>query len=132
MVNPGLLAGETRRRRRKQITCFLTGSTPTCVTLLDILCVVQRCGPSHVSQGSYTPWFTQFQCLFHEESLLIHDHIEGSWPEWCISSMIYSRDTPFWSETLDIGLYNSSKLKYVRSEVKHLSSAPSNLFQFSR
>ena len=26
---------------------------------------------------------------------------EGSQPEWCISSMIYSRDTPFWSETLN-------------------------------
>ena len=29
-------------------------------------------------------------------------HIEGFQPEWCISSMMYSRDTPFWSETLDI------------------------------
>ena len=29
-------------------------------------------------------------------------HIEGSRPEWCISSMIYSRDRPFWSGTLDI------------------------------
>ena len=28
-------------------------------------------------------------------------HFEGSRPEWCISSMIYSRDTPFWSETLN-------------------------------
>ena len=28
--------------------------------------------------------------------------IEGSRPEWCILSMIYSRDTPFWSETLEI------------------------------
>ena len=27
---------------------------------------------------------------------------EGSQPEWCISSKIYSRDTPFWSETLDV------------------------------
>ena len=26
---------------------------------------------------------------------------EGSQPEWCISSMIYSKDTPFWSETLE-------------------------------
>ena len=26
-------------------------------------------------------------------------NIEGSRPEWCISSMIYSRDTPFWLET---------------------------------
>ena len=24
------------------------------------------------------------------------EHIEGSRPEWCISGMIYSRDTPFW------------------------------------
>ena len=30
--------------------------------------------------------------------------IEGSRPEWCISSMIYSRDVPFWSETLDMFL----------------------------
>ena len=29
-------------------------------------------------------------------------HIEGSWSEWCITSMIYSRDTPFWLETLDV------------------------------
>ena len=27
---------------------------------------------------------------------------EGSRPEWCISSMIYSRDTLFWSGTLEI------------------------------
>ena len=30
--------------------------------------------------------------------------LEGSRPEWCISGMIYSRDTPFWSETFDIYL----------------------------
>ena len=28
--------------------------------------------------------------------------IRGFPPEWCMSSMIYSGDTPFWSETLDI------------------------------
>ena len=33
------------------------------------------------------------------------EHTEGSWPEWCISSMIYSRDTPFWSGTLDICMF---------------------------
>ena len=32
-------------------------------------------------------------------------HIEGSRPEWCSSSMIYSRDTPFWSGTLDMHTY---------------------------
>ena len=29
-------------------------------------------------------------------------YIKGSQPEWCISSMMYSTDTPFWSETLNI------------------------------
>ena len=33
---------------------------------------------------------------------LCEGQIEGSQPEWCISSMIYSGDTPFWSETLKI------------------------------
>ena len=27
---------------------------------------------------------------------------ESSQPEWCISSIIYSADTPFWSETLEM------------------------------
>ena len=31
-----------------------------------------------------------------------NDHFQGSRPEWYISSMIYSRNTPFWSETLDL------------------------------
>ena len=29
-------------------------------------------------------------------------YFEGSRPEWCISSMIYSGDAPFWSGTLDL------------------------------
>ena len=32
------------------------------------------------------------------------DHVECSLPEWCISTMIYSCDTPFRLETLDIML----------------------------
>ena len=35
-------------------------------------------------------------------SLTKCDNFEGSWPEWCVSSMIYSRDIPFWSGTLDL------------------------------
>ena len=27
----------------------------------------------------------------------LKEHFEGFRPEWCISSMIYSRDTPFWA-----------------------------------
>ena len=30
------------------------------------------------------------------------EYIEGFRPEWYISTMIYSRDAPFWSETFDI------------------------------
>ena len=36
--------------------------------------------------------------------ILLVSYIECSRPEWCVSSMIYSRDTPFWLETLDICL----------------------------
>ena len=64
--------------------------------------------------------------------------IEGSQPEWCISSMIYSRDTPFWSETLEI--YHSGRNSLVikkqfnwtfvlkfssRSETQHLTDLDS-------
>ena len=44
----------------------------------------------------WTVWFAT--------SISVWQHIEGSRPEWCISSIIYSRDTPFWSETLDMQL----------------------------
>ena len=36
-------------------------------------------------------------------------HIEGSQPEWCMPSMIYSGDTPFWSDTLDIHYIHDHK-----------------------
>ena len=35
---------------------------------------------------------------------------EGSRPAWCISSKIYSRDTPFWSGTLEVWEVSSSTL----------------------
>ena len=47
-------------------------------------------------------------------SYMIHDaqHIEGSRPEWCILSMIYSADTPFWSKTLNmlLGKFKTASL----------------------
>ena len=42
----------------------------------------------------------EFISLQQGVKLLSAFSIEGSRPEWCISSMIYSVDTPFWSETL--------------------------------
>ena len=37
-------------------------------------------------------------------------NIESSRPEWCISSMIYSGDTPFWWETLELFILSVSLL----------------------
>ena len=37
---------------------------------------------------------------------IIRINIKGSQPEWCISSMIYSRDTPFWSKTFESSIYS--------------------------
>ena len=34
-------------------------------------------------------------------------YIEGFQPEWCISTMIYCQDTPFWSETLNMQHYST-------------------------
>ena len=39
-------------------------------------------------------------------------YIEGSGPEWCISSMLCSRDTPFWLGTLDIFYTLSTKVRW--------------------
>ena len=41
-------------------------------------------------------------------------NIEGSRPEWCISSMIYSGDTPFWLETLDMYLVATPRPSQLR------------------
>ena len=40
-------------------------------------------------------------------------HFEGSRPEWCISSMIYSLGTPFWSDTLDLHIVFDSYYHFV-------------------
>ena len=44
----------------------------------------------------------------------LQHNIKGSRPEWCISSMIYSRDTPFWLETLDDNYVNHFSHRNVR------------------
>ena len=46
----------------------------------------------------------------HSKAVLNVSKYQGSRPEWRISSMIYSRDTPFWSETLKILQENSLSL----------------------
>ena len=51
----------------------------------------------------FTSW-TNDKYFSSWTNTLLPGQIEGSRPEWCISSMIYSGDTPFWSETLEIHL----------------------------
>ena len=45
-------------------------------------------------------------------------NFEGSRPEWCILIMIYlySKDTPFWSETFDLS-FVQSKPKYLQKSL---------------
>ena len=45
-----------------------------------------------------------------------HHHIESSRPEWCISSMIYGGDTPFWSETLNMHHFTDPKVSHMGSK----------------
>ena len=47
-------------------------------------------------------WQQQQKTVISLYSIVVTVYFEGSRPEWCISSMIYSGDTPFWLETLDL------------------------------
>ena len=41
-------------------------------------------------------------------------HIEGSWPEWCISTIYHAWDTPLWSGTLDFSKNLKKICKYMK------------------
>ena len=47
-----------------------------------------------------------------------HDTIEGSQPEWCISSLMYSGDTPFWSETLNMNIRSRKNTRSTFLEIQ--------------
>ena len=47
--------------------------------------------------------------------------IEGYQPEWCISSMIYSRDIPFWSKILDMYLDKATVYTETNTRYMHMS-----------
>ena len=59
-------------------------------------------GPQHMICLCKAKGAELTQCTPDHESAYCQLYVEGSRPEWCISSMIYSGDTPFWSETLDV------------------------------
>ena len=44
------------------------------------------------------------------------EQFEVSRLEWCISSMVYSGDTPFWSETLDMQIQKYKTYTYKTSK----------------
>ena len=73
-------------------------------------------------------FFTDFICFIRTAQMALQnvmcvcaqiDHFEGFRPEWCISSMIYSRDTPFWSGTLNLFCCMHSKVTFCSSAVGH-------------
>ena len=47
-------------------------------------------------------------------------HIEGSGPEWYISCMLYSQDTPFWSGRLDMEVKKNKQTNKKKKENKQL------------
>ena len=64
------------------------------------LLALSKAGSSHPSTPLISELRVRYRGFPTRMVYLKHD-IEGFRPEWCISSMIYSRDTPFWSGTLD-------------------------------
>ena len=42
----------------------------------------------------------------------IQKHIKGSEPEWCISTIHHTWDTPFWSRTLNIHNFSNLCVKH--------------------
>ena len=56
---------------------------------------------------------TNTTALEQTDNCTFENQIEGSLPEWCTSSMIYSRDTPFWSGTLEV--YNEQTVWLMES-----------------
>ena len=70
------------------------------VTLVLCLMVVLRILPWH-NQGKQDSIPTPKADTLTPDHYGFEENFGGSQPEWCISSMIYSRDTPIWSETLE-------------------------------
>ena len=65
----------------------------------------------HVDWGSKHGWSTAEEeeeltdlvtAYLHQANQSQRWPSRGFWPEWYISKMLYSRDTPFWSETLTV------------------------------
>ena len=58
-----------------------------------------------------------------QSAYIFHNNIEGSRPGSCISSMIYSRDTPFWLETIPVKKRTKCHLflAVLNCTVEHLS-----------
>ena len=69
------------------------------------LCIVCSC-------ASYVLSFDEGRSGVADVRLILHvcstEHIKDFRPEWCISALIYSRDTPLWLETLS--MYAASAL----------------------
>ena len=64
---------------------------------------------------------------FNRKHDRMQHNIEGFRPEWYFSTMTYSRDIPFWSETLDILLQKTVKYDTVDSD-KHFDWGNVSLF----
>ena len=69
--------------------CFLSGA-------MKIIERLKACSKVSI------PLLYMWNFLSVPQSSYYNEYIEGFRSEWCISSMMYSRYTSFWSETLDM------------------------------
>ena len=67
---------------------------------------INRPGKGSTTKAGIEAWSAALQAdslpQANKAVVMGDSNIQGSQPEWCSSSIIYSTDTPFWSETLGL------------------------------
>ena len=110
------------------ITCRCNIS-PSCHPLLRCITMLPIAAPyhCHVTHRCTLSVHVTYCCTLSTSCHRSLQYIEGSQPEWRISSMIYSRDTPFWSGTLDISPSCHSSLHLITFRSPVATAAPYHL-----
>ena len=93
-----LWPGEGQRRTQGQTVCCSGLTALSDASTTQIAAIPNQRLSLQITAAAY--FVGTERTYLHGMNTLLH--FESSRPEWCISSMIYSRDTPFWLETLDL------------------------------
>ena len=91
--------------------------------------------PTHTCTHQHTPTHTNTNYLlrvlfthFWSHNYSKYQHFEGFRPEWYISTIIYSGDTPFWTETLHLlPLCATIRTKFLKPMLRVSIQQPADL-----